>query len=72
MAALLSYFIFLQSCSSIRISKIAIMDKEVLIVDRSKKLSETEYEIMEILWKSETPLSAAQLLSYFAEHHNKE
>lgn len=41
-------------------------------MDRSKKLSETEYEIMEVLWNSETPLSAAQLSSYFAEHYNKE
>ena len=41
-------------------------------MDRSKKLSETEYEIMEVLWKSETPMSAAQLSSYFTEHHNKE
>lgn len=41
-------------------------------MDRSKKLSETEYEIMEVLWKSETPLSAAQLASYFAEHYSKE
>ncbi len=41
-------------------------------MDRSKKLSETEYEIIEILWKSETPMSAAQLSSHFAEHHSKE
>lgn len=41
-------------------------------MDRSKKLSETEYEIMEVLWKSETPMSAAQLASYFVEYHNKE
>lgn len=41
-------------------------------MDRSKKLSETEYEIMEVLWNSENPMSAAQLSSYFAQHHNKE
>ncbi len=63
---------FLQMCSNIISSKIAIKDKEEIIMDRSKKLSETEYEIMEILWKSKTPMSAAQLLSYFAEHYNKE
>lgn len=37
-----------------------------------KKLSETEYEIMEVLWNSEVPMSASQILSYFAEHRNKE
>lgn len=41
-------------------------------MDRSQKLSETEYEIMEVLWKSETPMSTAELLSHFAEHRNKE
>lgn len=41
-------------------------------MDRSKKLSETEYEIMEVLWKSESPMSAAQLSLYFAKHHGKE
>lgn len=41
-------------------------------MDRSKKLSETEYEIMEVLWNSEVPMSASQILSYFAEHRNKE
>ena len=40
-------------------------------MDRSKKLSETEYEIMEVLWNSEVPMSASQILSYFAEHRNK-
>ena len=41
-------------------------------MDRSQKLSETEYEIMEVLWKSQVPMSSAQLASYFAERHNKE
>ena len=41
-------------------------------MDRSKKLSETEYEIMEVLWKAEAPMSAAQLASYFAERRSKE
>lgn len=30
-------------------------------MDRSKKLSETEYEIMEVLWNSEAPMSASQI-----------
>ena len=41
-------------------------------MDRSKRLSETEYEIMEVLWKSETPMSASQIASYFSECHNKD
>ena len=41
-------------------------------MDRSKKLSETEYEIMEVLWNSEAPMSASQILSYFAEYRNKD
>ena len=41
-------------------------------MDRSKKLSETEYEIMEVLWQSQVPMSSAQLASHFAKHHNKE
>ena len=41
-------------------------------MDRSQKLSETEYEIMEVLWKSQAPMSSAHLAVYFAEHHNKE
>lgn len=27
---------------------------------------------MEVLWKSQVPMSSAQLASYFAERHNKE
>lgn len=41
-------------------------------MDRSKKMSETEAEIMEVLWNSDSPLSAAQLMDYFATHHGKE
>ncbi len=41
-------------------------------MDRSKKLSETEYEIMEVLWKAKAPMSAAQLSAYFSEHYGKE
>ncbi len=41
-------------------------------MDRSKKLSETEYEIMEVLWQAQAPMSAAQISAYFSEHHNKE
>ena len=41
-------------------------------MDRSQKLSETEYEIMEVLWKSQVPMSSAQLAAYFAEHYSKE
>ncbi|MBQ7801185.1 MAG: BlaI/MecI/CopY family transcriptional regulator [Oscillospiraceae bacterium] len=40
-------------------------------MDRSNKMSETESEIMEVLWNSEEPMSAAQLLAHFAEHHGK-
>ena len=41
-------------------------------MDRSQKLSDTEYEIMEVLWNSEAPMSASQILSYFAEYRNKD
>ncbi len=41
-------------------------------MDRSKKLSDTEYEIREVLWASDSPMSAAQLSAYFVQHHNKE
>ncbi len=41
-------------------------------MDRSKKLSETEYEIMEVLWQSDVPMSAAQLSTHFVQHHHKE
>ena len=40
-------------------------------MDRSKKMSETEAEIMEVLWNSETPMSASELIDYFAEHRKK-
>lgn len=40
-------------------------------MDRSKKMSETEAEIMEVLWDSETPMSAAELMDYFAERRGK-
>lgn len=40
-------------------------------MDRSKKMSETESEIMEVLWASEGPLSAAQLMEHFATNHGK-
>lgn len=41
------------------------------MMDRSKKMTDTESEIMEVLWSSEAPMSAAELISYFAEHHGK-
>lgn len=40
-------------------------------MDRSKKMSETEAEIMEVLWDSETPMSASELIDYFAEQRGK-
>ena len=40
-------------------------------MDRSKKMSETESEIMEVLWNSEAPMSAAELIDYFAEQRGK-
>lgn len=40
-------------------------------MDRSKKMSETESEIMEVLWNSETPMSASELIDYFAEQRGK-
>lgn len=40
-------------------------------MDRSKKMSETESEIMEVLWSAGEPMSAAQLLDHFATHHGK-
>ena len=40
-------------------------------MDRSKKMTETEAEIMEVLWSAEAPMSAAELIDYFAEHHGK-
>ena len=33
-------------------------------MDRSKKMTETESEIMEVLWSSEAPMSAAELVDY--------
>ena len=38
---------------------------------RSKKMSKTESEIMEVLWNSDSPLSASELLDYFAEQRGK-
>ena len=40
-------------------------------MDRSKKMSETESEIMEVLWNSEAPMSAAELIGHFAEQRGK-
>ncbi len=40
-------------------------------MDRSKKMSETEAEIMEVLWSAEEPMSASRLIDYFAENHGK-
>ena len=40
-------------------------------MDRSKKMSETEAEIMEVLWNSEAPMSAAELIRHFAEQRGK-
>ena len=40
-------------------------------MDRSRKMSETESEIMEVLWNSEAPMSAAELIDYFAEQRGK-
>lgn len=40
-------------------------------MDRSKKMSETEAEIMEVLWSSEEPMSASELIDYFSVHHGK-
>ena len=40
-------------------------------MDRSKKMSETEAEIMEVLWNSEAPMSAAELIGHFAEQRGK-
>lgn len=40
-------------------------------MDRSKKMSETESEIMEALWNSQAPMSAAELIDYFAEQRGK-
>ena len=36
-------------------------------MDRSKKMSETEAEIMEVLWNSEAPMSAAELMQLVQE-----
>lgn len=41
------------------------------MMDRSKKMTDTESEIMEVLWNSEVPTSAAELIDYFAQHHGK-
>ncbi len=41
-------------------------------MNRAKKLSKTEYKIMQVLWQSKSPMSTAQLAAYFAEHYNKE
>ena len=40
-------------------------------MDRSKKMSETESEIMEVLWSAGEPMSAAELIDYFARRHGK-
>lgn len=40
-------------------------------MDRSKKMTETESEIMEVLWSAGAPLSAAELIDHFARHHGK-
>lgn len=40
-------------------------------MDRSRKMSETESEIMEVLWNSEAPMSAAELIDYFAGQRGK-
>ena len=40
-------------------------------MDRSKKMTETESEIMAVLWSAGAPMSAAELIDYFAEHHGK-
>lgn len=40
-------------------------------MDRSRKMSETEAEIMEVLWSAGEPMSASRLISYFAEERGK-
>lgn len=40
-------------------------------MDRSKKMSETESEIMEVLWNSNVPMSATELITHFSEHCGK-
>lgn len=40
-------------------------------MDRSKKMSETEAEIMEVLWDSKAPMSASELIDFFAERRGK-
>lgn len=40
-------------------------------MDRSKKMSETESEIMEVLWNSEVPMSASELIDHFAKQRGK-
>ncbi len=36
-------------------------------MDRSRKMSETEAEIMEVLWAASEPMSASELMEYFAK-----
>lgn len=40
-------------------------------MDRSNKMSETESEIMEVLWNSNAPMSASALMVHFSEHFGK-
>lgn len=40
-------------------------------MDRSNKMSETEAEIMEVLWNSDAPMSASELMAHFAAHQGK-
>lgn len=40
-------------------------------MDRSKKMSETEAEIMDVLWNSDAPMSAAELIDHFAKQSGK-
>lgn len=40
-------------------------------MDRSRKMSETEAEIMEVLWDAGRPMSAAELIDYFARNRGK-
>ncbi len=40
-------------------------------MDRSRKMSETEAEIMEVLWDAEEAMSASELIEYFARSRGK-
>ena len=48
------------------------MNREVYTMTNFQKLSETEMEVMQIIWESSHPVTSGELLDIFAQNKGKE